>query len=172
MQEVASRSIPPFYGEKSIHEAKYGVTAIPLSKLALWLYSRFVFPMQMLAEIAAVCCVVLLLSIAALWRSMRKTRPETSQQQKPVMRERRLHPRMDLAVGVVASSQSVRARSRGQGLQKERTDPKTPDSPLRKRPDRAYFNEDMGDLRDPDMGIAPAGGVRRPTGTLSKPEYR
>lgn len=88
------------------------------------------------------------------------------------MRERRLHPRMDLAAGVVASSQSVRARSRGQGLQKDTTDPKASDSPLRKRPDRAYFNEDMGDLRDPDVGITPAGGVHRPTGTLSKPEYR
>jgi len=79
---------------------------------------------------------------------------------------------MDLAAGAVTSAQSVRARSRGQGLQKDTSPPKASDSPLRKRPDRAYFNEDMGDLRDPDMGIAPAGGVRRPTGTLSKPEYR
>jgi len=30
----------------------------------------------------------------------------------------------------------------------------------------------MGDLRDPDVGLAPAGGVLRPTGTLAKPEYR
>ena len=128
--------------------------------------------MQMLGEIAAVCCVVLLLSIAALWRSMRKTRPITSPQQKPVSRERRLHPRMDLAAGVVTSSQSVRVRSRGQGLQKDTSASNASNSPLRKRPDRAYFNENMGDLRDPDMGTAPAGGVRRPTGTLSKPEYR
>jgi hypothetical protein len=80
---------------------------------------------------------------------------------------------MDLAAGMVASSQTVRERSRGQGLQKQQA-PETAsqDSPLRKRPDRAYFNADMGDLRDPDIGIAPAGGVLRPTGTLSKPEYR
>ena len=128
-------------------------------------------PMQMLAESAPLCCLVLLLRLAAQRRSMRRTRLVTSPQQKPIMRER-LHPRMDLAAGVVASSQSVRARSRGQGLQKDTTDPKASDSPLRKRPDRAYFNEDMGDLRDPDVRTTPAGGVHRPTGTLSKSEYR
>ncbi|MEZ2346584.1 hypothetical protein [Terriglobus sp. RCC_193] len=128
--------------------------------------------MQMLAQIAAVCCIVLLLSVVALWRSMRKTRPAASPQRKPTMRERRQHPRMDLAAGVVSSSQSVRVRSRGQGLQKDASASNAQDSPLRKRPDRAYFNEDMGDLRDPDMSRAPAGGVLRPTGTLSKPEYR
>lgn len=129
--------------------------------------------MQMLADIAAVCCVILLLSIVALWRSMRnKTRPAATDR-KPVMSERRKqHPRMDLAAGVVASSQAVRERSRGQGLQKQQSDPAVTDSPLRRRSDRAYFNADMGDLRDPDIGIAPAGGVLRPTGTLSKPEYR
>jgi len=89
-----------------------------------------------------------------------------------VRRERRQHPRMDLAAGMVASSQTVRERSRGQGLQKQAPEAASQDSPLRKRPDRAYFNADMGDLRDPDIGIAPAGGVLRPTGTLSKPEYR
>lgn len=88
------------------------------------------------------------------------------------MREKRQHPRMDLAAGVVAPSQSVRPRSRGQGLQKDTPALNTPDSPLHKRPDRAYFNENLGDLRDPDVGVTPAGGVRRPTGTLSKPEYR
>ncbi len=128
--------------------------------------------MQMLAEIAAVCCVVLLLSIVALWRNMRKTRPAVAPEHKPVRRERRQHPRMDLAAGMVASSQAVRERSRGQGLQKQAPETAAGDSPLRKRPDRAYFNADMGDLRDPDIGIAPAGGVLRPTGTLSKPEYR
>lgn len=172
MQEVAPYSIPPFHNEKAIHVTKSGIDAFPLSERTRWLYSRFVFPMQMLAEIAAVCCLVLILSIAALWRSMRKTPPATSPQHEPAMRKRRLHPRMDLAAGVVASSQSVRARSRGQGLQKDASVPNASDSPLRKRSDRAYFNEDMGDLRDPNMGIAPAGGVRRPTGTLSKPEYR
>lgn len=127
--------------------------------------------MKMLAEIAAVCCVVLLLSIVALWRSMRKTRPAVKER-KPVMRERRQHPRMDLAVGMVPSAQAVRERSRGQGLQKQTPDTDTADSPLRRRSDRAYFNADMGDLRDPDVGMAPAGGVLRPTGTLSKPEHR
>jgi len=73
---------------------------------------------------------------------------------------------------MVASSQTVRERSRGQGLQKQAPEAASQDSPLRKRPDRAYFNADMGALRDPDIGIAPAGGVLRPTGTLSKPEYR
>jgi hypothetical protein len=128
--------------------------------------------MQMLAEIAAVCCVILLLSIVALWRNMRKTRSAAPPERKPVRRERRQHPRMDLAAGMVASSQAVRERSRGQGLQKQAPEATSQDSPLRKRPDRAYFNADMGDLRDPDIGIAPAGGVLRPTGTLSKPEYR
>ncbi|WP_156993369.1 hypothetical protein [Terriglobus sp. TAA 43] len=103
---------------------------------------------------------------------MRKTRPLTSSQQKFNMRERRQHPRTDLAAGVVASSQSVRARNRGQGIQKDTSVLEVQNSPLRKRSDRAYFNENLGDLRDPDMGIAPAGGVRRPTGTLSKPEHR
>lgn len=79
---------------------------------------------------------------------------------------------MDLAAGVVTSSQSVRARNRGQGLQKDTPAREVQDSPLGKRSDRAYFNENLGDLRDPDMGIAPAGGVLRPTGTLSKPEHR
>lgn len=125
--------------------------------------------MQMLAEIAAVCCVVLLLSIVALWRSLRKARPAVKER-KPVMSERRQHPRMDLAAGMVASAQAVRERSRGQGLQKQNPDAVVEDSPLRRRSDRAFFNANMGDLRDPDVGIAPAGGVLRPTGTLSKPE--
>lgn len=172
MQEVAPGSIPPFCSEKSIHGAKSGISVFPLSERTPWLYSRFVFPMRMLVEIATACCLILLLSIVALWRSMRKTQPMASPQQKWDGRERRQHPRMDLAAGVVASSQSIRSRSRGQGLQKDAPAIEAADSSLRKRPDRAYFNEDMGDLRDPDMGIAPAGGVRRPTGTLSKPEYR
>ncbi|MEK6397870.1 MAG: hypothetical protein V4734_07270 [Terriglobus sp.] len=128
--------------------------------------------MQMLADIAAVCCVILLLSMVALWRSMRNKKRPAAGGRKHVMRERRQHPRMDLAAGMVASSQTVRGRSRGQGLQKQQSEPAATDSALRKRPDRAFFNADMGDLRDPDIGIAPAGGVLRPTGTLSKPEYR
>lgn len=130
-------------------------------------------PMQMLAEISAVCCVILLLSIVALWRNMRKARPAAVPERKPVRSERRRqHPRMDLAAGMVASSQTVRERSRGQGVQKQNPEAASGDSPLRRRSDRAYFNSDMGDLRDPDVGITPAGGVLRPTGSLSKPEYR
>jgi hypothetical protein len=102
---------------------------------------------------------------------MRKTRLAVKER-KPVMSERRQHPRMDLAAGMVASSQAVRERSRGQGVQKQTPDARTAESPLRRRSDRAYFNSDMGDLRDPDVGLPPAGGVLRPTGTLAKPEYR
>ena len=44
------------------------------------------------------------------------------------------------------------------------------DTPLQRRPDRTWYNPSFGDLRDPDLGQAPAGGVLRPTGSLGKRE--
>lgn len=127
--------------------------------------------MQLLSTIAIACCAVLVLGIAALWwklRHLRVARPVITERKQP-MRERRVHPRLDLAAGSVPGAQTVRARQRGQGLQREHGQSPM-EVPLRQRPDRAYFNPSFGDLRDPNPGQAPAGGVLRPTGSLGKRE--
>ena len=129
--------------------------------------------MQLLVEIGAVCCVVLLGVGGSLWWSMRgRTAARTAANERASQRRATPHPRLDLAAGVVASSQAVRHVPRRQGIQ-------APEPPARaaalqsahsRRPDRAYFNQDNGDLRDPEPGGVPAGGVLRPTGSLSRPE--
>ena len=127
--------------------------------------------MQLLSTVAIVCCAVLVLGIATLWwklHQMHAARPVVTARKHPV-RERRVHPRLDLAAGSVPRAQTVRVRQRGQGLQRQHGQSPM-ELPLRQRPDRAYFNPSFGDLRDPDPGQAPAGGVLRPTGSLGKRE--
>ncbi len=163
---------PPFlHPEDYSPRRECGIEQIPLSHALLALLCSL--SMRLLFTIAAICCVILLAGIAALWWKLQRLQSPVRQQaqRKPPQREHRQHPRLDLAAGMVPPAQTVRPRAREQDLRKDKASI-TPDTSLRKRPDRAYFNADMGDLRDPDIGIPPAGGVLRPSGTLSKPEYR
>ena len=129
-------------------------------------------PMRLLIEIATTCCAVMLAAAAALWWTTRAEQQRRVRLAENVpLRRVGPHPRTDLAAGLVPPAQSVRPRSRGQGIQRdERTAAPAFNHP--KRPDWAYYNKDMGDLRDPDIGVPPAGGVLRPTGSLSRPESR
>ena len=84
---------------------------------------------------------------------------------------------MDLAAGIAAGSAAAQQQ---RVIAPRRRGIKPDDPPIQAarltnfadRPDRAYFNENMGDLSDPDLNRAPAGGVRRPTGTVGLPERR
>ena len=99
---------------------------------------------------------------------MHSAQPMMTERKRPSP-DRRVHPRLDLAAGSVPGAQTIRTRQRGQGLQRQEADTVIK-SPLQRRPDRAYFNPSFGDLRDPDLGQAPAGGILRPTGSLGKRE--
>ncbi len=133
-------------------------------------------PMQTLILIAAVCCAVLLAACIALWWSMRRKpdadEPEAAPLRPVVSLRKRPHPRLDLAAGVVPPFQSVRRAPRRRGVAREEDLAETVKAERARRPDWAYYNENMGDLSDPDLRRAPAGGVRRPMGTVSVPESR
>jgi hypothetical protein len=144
--------------------------------------------MNLLIAIAAGCCVVLVGVAAALWWSIRQEhrRPE-EHTQKPfavVQQVRKApHPRMDLAAGIAAGAAAVQQRVRGsdrrRGVRPDETEEATVVRPTRaglperriaaRRLDWAYFNGEPGDLSDPDLKRAPAGGVR-PLGRVSLPE--
>jgi hypothetical protein len=127
-------------------------------------------PMRFLAEIAVVCFIVLLVMAATLWRSMRTKQGKEAIASRPLpSRLSGTHPRQDLAAGMVSVPQAVHGAARRQGIQPEES---SQGSEEPRRLDRAYFKQEMGDLRDPEPGRAPAGGVRRPTGSLSRPESR
>ena len=130
--------------------------------------------MQLLIEIGAVCCIVLLAVGGALWWRTIASAHTVADERTP--QRSAPHPRLDLAAGLVGSSQAVRHLPRRQGIQPPpmKADAASQTTPqaaaYSRRPDRAYFNRDNGDLRDPEPGGVPAGGVLRPTGSLSRPE--
>jgi hypothetical protein len=126
--------------------------------------------MRLLTEIALLCFIVLLAMAIMLWRGTRtKTSEEAATSRPSPSRQSGPHPRQDLAAGMVSVSQAVHGAARRRGIQPEGSS-RVPDEP--RRPDRAYFRQEMGDLRDPEPGRAPAGGVGRPTGSLARPESR
>lgn len=124
--------------------------------------------MRLLVLMAGLSCCVLLSAAFALWRSTRRRSPEraSTPQQRAIA-----HPRLDLAAGIAPATQSVRSPARRRGLAR---DPETeaPSSNVARpgRPDWAYYNQDLGDLSDPDLRRPSAGGVLRPVGTVSVPE--
>ncbi len=145
--------------------------------------------MGLLVSIAAGCCAVLVGVAAALWWSIRH---EHAMSGEPVPRlfveamqqsRKTPHPRMDLAAGIAAGAaatrQHVRGAARRRGLSldaaAEADAAKNGSGIAAKIPGRtdwAYYNGQPGDLSDPDLRRAPAGGVRRPLGTVSLPEPR
>ncbi len=141
----------------------------------------------MLFLIAACSCVVLIGAAVALWLSIRRER-EAAEVEPHAFREalqqarHQPHPRMDLAAGIAAGiPQRVHAAARRRGLALDIEAEAAAEIAAAKlaraagavvRRDWAYYKEDMGDLSDPDLRRAPAGGVRRPLGTLSIPESR
>jgi len=144
--------------------------------------------MGLLFAIAACCCLVLVGAAVALWWSIQRDRLTDEPAPLPfavaMQRARSVpHPRMDLAAGIAAGTtgtQQVRgaARRRGLVLDAEAETAGLEDTseqrsvPRPQRKDWAFYKEGMGDLSDPDPRRAPAGGVRRPLGTVSLPESR
>jgi len=134
--------------------------------------------------IATVCCAVLVLAAGALWWSMRRTpaeediaiTPAAMQYHQPVRKT--AHPRLDLAAGLVTVAQNVLtpARRRNANTAEPKTVPTVAPRPKngaampakRERLDLAYFNENMGDLSDPDLNR----DFRRPFGSVAVPESR
>ncbi|AFL87830.1 hypothetical protein Terro_1523 [Terriglobus roseus DSM 18391] len=131
--------------------------------------------MPFLLQLGAVCCILFAIAAVLWWRVFKRAATRSTKDKRTAQRKTKPHPRLDLAAGIVASSQAVHNAPRRQGVQPPQkleasARSKAADADLPRRPDWAYYNQDNGDLSDPEPGGTPAGGVQRPTGSLSRPE--
>jgi hypothetical protein len=112
--------------------------------------------MRLLTELAISSFVTLLAVAIWLWRSLHPKAPKPAGNH-PVSRAsfRIVHPRQDLAVGLVPPAQAVRRRA----SRAEMNSASVPQPNV--RPDRAYARQDFGDLSDPDPRKIGPVGLRR-----------
>jgi hypothetical protein len=146
----------------------------------------FFAPMLLLIAVAACCCILLIGVAGALWLSIRRERDQPQPQEAVTksfaeamqLARKAQHPRMDLAAGIAAGTAAAQqhvgaTRRRGLSLDPAaEADASLVAAKIPGRTDWAFYNGKPGDLSDPDMRRAPAGGVRRPLGTVSLPEPR
>jgi nitrogen fixation-related uncharacterized protein len=128
--------------------------------------------MRLLFTIAVCCCAMLVAAAASMWWSIRSGRYPDGRSTTDDMRRPRNqpHPRMDLAAGIAAGTDGLAqdvGEQRRRGAAPDPTDGATAATAMAaakaahpERSDWAFYNENMGDLSDPDARRNSTRGVR------------